>query len=139
MEVTDEHVHDSKMLTDLVEKVNTNKDNRIDKLLADGAYDGNDIFKCLAEKGIVPCIKVRKNARVKKGNHILRNLSAISQRYNLQQWKDSMVSYGRRWMVETVFSSIKRMFGEYVYSIRMENMKQELMLKASLYNKFLSL
>jgi hypothetical protein len=55
----------------------------------------------------LPCIKVRKNAqvRVKKG-HILRNLSAISQRNNLQKWKDS-VSYGQRWIVETVFSCIK--------------------------------
>jgi hypothetical protein len=42
------------------------------------------------------------------------------------------------WLAETVFSSLKRMFGEYVYCIKMENMKQELMLKASLYNKFMS-
>jgi hypothetical protein len=39
---------------------------------------------------------------------------------NLQQWKDS-VSYGqRRWIAETVFSCIKRMFGEYVTAIRFE-------------------
>ncbi len=50
-----------------------------------------------------------------------------------------MVSYGQRWIVETVFSYLKRMFGEYVYSTKMENMKQELRLKVSLYNKFLSL
>jgi len=46
------------------------------------------------------------------------------------------VSYGHRWIAETVFSSIKRTFGEYVYSVRLENMIQEMMLKASLYNKF---
>ena len=62
----------------------------------------------------------------------------IAQRNDIQQWKDS-VSYGQRWIVETVFSSMKRMFGEYVYSVKMENMKQELILKASLYNKFMSL
>jgi hypothetical protein len=39
---------------------------------------------------------------------------------SLQQWKDS-VSYGqRRWIAETVFSCIKRMFGEYVTAIRFE-------------------
>ena len=32
----------------------------IDKLFGDGAYDGNDIFKLLANCGILPCIKVRK-------------------------------------------------------------------------------
>jgi hypothetical protein len=46
----------------------------------------------------------------KKGN-TLRNLSIISQKNDLQKWKeDSIVSYGQRWIVETVFSSIKRTF-----------------------------
>lgn len=89
----------------------------------------------------MPCIKVRKNSRVSwKTANLFRNLSVIAQRRNnFERWKDSMVSYGQRWAVETAFSSLKRMFGEYVYSVKMENMKQELMLKASLYNKFLSL
>jgi hypothetical protein len=39
-----------------------------------------------------------------------------------------------------VFSSIKRRFGrEYVYSVRLKNMIQEMMLKASLYNKMISI
>ena len=62
----------------------------IGKLFADGAYyDGNDIFRYLSDNGILTCIKVRKNARVrwKKGN-ILRNLSVISQKKDLQKWKD---------------------------------------------------
>ena len=49
------------------------------------------------------------------------------------------VSYGQRWIVETVFSCIKRTFGEYVYSVRLKNMIQEIMLKASLYNKMISI
>jgi hypothetical protein len=88
----------------------------------------------------MPCIKVRKNDRVewKKGN-ILRNLLVISQKKDLQKWNDS-VSYGQRWIVETVFSSIKRRFGEYVYSAaRLKNMIQEMMLKASLHNKMISI
>ena len=87
----------------------------------------------------MPCIKVRKNAQVRlKKGHILRNLSILTQRKDLQKWKDS-VSYGQRWIVETVFSSIKRTFGEYVYSVRLKNMVQEMMLKASLYNKIISI
>jgi hypothetical protein len=35
------------------------------------------------------------------------------QQANLNGWKNS-VSYGHRWMTETAFSSIKRMFGEHV-------------------------
>ena len=77
VKVTDEHVHDSKMLPQLVEDITKSKNMAIEKVLADGAYDGNDIFRCLADNGILPCIKVRKNAKVRlKTNHILRNLSS---------------------------------------------------------------
>jgi len=138
MEITDEHVHDNRMLPTLVDDLVKSNEYIIDKFLADGAYDSNDTFRYLSENGIIPCIKVRKNSRVRKTAHIFRNLSVITQRHDFKQWKDS-VSYGQRWMVETVFSSLKRMFGEYVYSLKKENMKQELLLKASLYNKFLYL
>jgi hypothetical protein len=140
MKVTDEHVHDSKALPELIENI-IKSDNMVSigKLFGDGAYDSNNIFSFLSDNGIQPCIKVRKNARVgwKKG-HILRNLAVLDQKSDLQGWKDS-VSYGRRWIVETVFSTIKRMFGEYVYSVRLKNMIQEMMLKASLYNKMISI
>ncbi len=50
----------------------------------------------------MPCIKVRKNSRVKwKRGNILRNLSVLAQKNDIQKWKDS-VSYGQRWIVETV-------------------------------------
>jgi hypothetical protein len=123
MKVTDEHVHDSKALPELIENI-IKSDNMVSigKLFGDGAYDSNNIFSFLSDNGIQPCIKVRKNARVgwKKG-HILRNLAVLDQKSDLQGWKDS-VSYRRRWIVETVFSCIKRMFGEYVCSIKLKNM-----------------
>jgi hypothetical protein len=123
MKVTDEHVHDSKALPELIENI-IKSDNMVSigKLFGDGAYDSNNIFSFLSDNGIQPCIKVRKNARVgwKKG-HILRNLAVLDQKSDLQGWKDS-VSYRRRWIVETVFSCIKRMFGEYVYSIKLKDM-----------------
>jgi hypothetical protein len=138
MKVTDEHVHDSKALPELVNDiVKSNK--IIGKLFADVAYEGNNIFRCMVNNGILPCIKVRKNSNIKlKKGHILRNLSIISQKNDLQKWKDSE-SYGKRWIVETVFSSLKRMFGVYVYSVRLKNMIQEMMLKATLYNKMISI
>ena len=145
MKVTDEHVHDSKALPELVDET-IKSDNMllaatIGKLFADGAYDNNDIFRYLGDNGIQPCIKVRKNSRVRwrKGKNILRNLSVLAQKNDLQKWKDS-VSYGQRWIVETVFSCLKRRFDrEYVYSVKLKNMIQEMMLKASLYNKLISI
>ena len=141
IKVTDEHVHDSKTLPELVENIiESDKKITIGNLFAeDGAYDGNEIFRYLWDNGILPCIKVRKNSKIrwKKGN-ILRNLTVLAQRNDIQKWKDS-VSYGQRWIVETVFSCLKRMFGEYVYSVKLKNMIQEMILKASLYNKMISI
>ena len=116
MKVTDEHVHDSKALPGLVNEIIKSNNMTvaaaaIGKLFADGAYDGNNIFRYLGDNGIQLCIKVRKNSKVrwKKGN-ILRNLSVLAQKKDLKNWKDS-VSYGQRWIVETVFSCLKRRFG----------------------------
>jgi hypothetical protein len=139
IKITDEHAHDSKALPGLVENtIDSDSVTAIGKIFGDCAYEGNDVFRYLSDNGIMPCIKVRKNAKVrwKKGN-ILRNLSVISQKNDLQGWKDS-VSYGQRWIAETVFSCIKRTFGEYVYSVKLQNMIQEMMLKASLYNKLIT-
>jgi hypothetical protein len=67
MKVTyDEHVHDSKILPELVNDiVKLNKKITIGELFADGAYEGNEIFRYLEDNGILPCIKVRKNTRVR--------------------------------------------------------------------------
>jgi len=73
-----------------------------------------------------------------KKENIFRNLSVLAQKKDLQEWKDS-VRYGQRRIVETVFSCLKRRFGEYVYSVKLKNTIQEMMLKASLYNKMISI
>ena len=76
----------------------------IGKLFADGAYDGNDIFRYLSDNGILPCVKVRKNAKVqlKKGN-ILRNLSVISQKNDLQKWKDIALAMDKDGLLKPCF------------------------------------
>jgi Transposase DDE domain len=135
LQVTSEQVHDGKILPDLVNDITIKKNKVVETAIMDGAYDSNKIFQFLSFKGIQPVIKVRKNSRCRKTNHYLRNKNVQLQKANMKQWKDS-VRYGQRWIVETVFSCIKRMFGEYVTAIRFENMVKELILKASLYNWF---
>ena len=39
-------------------------------------------------------------------------------------------------MAETVFSSIKRTYGEYVSATKLQNIVKEMMMKVSLYNLF---
>jgi hypothetical protein len=121
-----------------VDDITIKQNKVVETAIMDGAYDSNNNFQFLSFKGIQPAIKVRKNAKYRKTNHYLRNKNVQSQKTNLQQWKDS-VGYGQRWMVETVFSCIKRMFGEYVTAISFENMIKEMILKASLYNWFQSI
>ena len=138
VQVTSEKVHDGKVLPKLVDDITIKQNKEIDTTIMDGSYDSNKNFQLLSFNGIKPAIKVRKNSRCRKTNHYLRNKTVNMQKNNLQQWKNS-VRYGQRWIAETVFSSIKRMFGEYVTAIRFENMIKEMILKASLYNLFQSI
>ena len=135
LQVTSEQVHNGKVLPLLIDDITIKQNKVIETAIMDGSYDNNKNFQFLSFKGIQPAIKLRKNSRCRKTNHHLRNKTVKMQKNNLQEWKDS-VKYGQRWIVETVFSCIKRMFGEYVTAIRFENMIREMVLKASLYNWF---
>jgi transposase len=130
--VTSEEVHDGKMLKKLVDSASEN--NRVKSILADGMYDSNKNFKYLSRNRIKLGIKTRSNSKVKSTNCQARNMSVIRQA-DLKRWKRS-VSYGHRWIAETAFSSIKRMFGEHVTARKFPNMVKEIFLKATLYNMF---
>jgi hypothetical protein len=66
LEVTDEKVHEGKVMKGLVEGVlNNNHNIKIKSFLGDGAYDSNENFKYLKEeKRIRPIIKVKRNSIV---------------------------------------------------------------------------
>ena len=133
LEVTSEEVHDGRILKKLVD--NASENNNLKGILADGMYDSNNNFGYLSSNHIKPGIKTRSNSKVKSTNCHARNMSVVKQQTNLERWKHS-VSYGHRWMVETAFSSIKRMFGEHVTARNFPNMVKEIFLKATLYNMF---
>ncbi len=139
LEVTDEKVHDGKMMKKLVNQVldiSYKNKVKIKSVLADGAYDSNTNFRYLEEKRITPGIKVRKNSIVSSRNNKLRNKEVRLQTKDLLKWKKKR-KYGYRWMSkETSFSSIKRIFGEYTSATRFQNMVKEMMIKVSLYNLF---
>ena len=103
--------------------------------MADGAYDSNTNFQYIQEKKITPAIKVRRNSIVSPKNNGIRNRESRLQTKDLLKWKKKG-KYGRRWMAETAFSSIKRMFGEYASATKFQNMLKEMMIKVSLYNLF---
>lgn len=136
LEVTDEKVHDSKVMKNLVEGVlNNNHNIKIKSFMGDGAYDSNENFKYLKEKRIRPIIKVKRNSIISSRNNKIRNEEVQLQTKDYDEWKKKR-KYGQRWMVETAFSSIKRMFGEYTSAIRFQNMVKDMTMKVSLYNLF---
>ena len=74
----DKHVHDSKPSPELVNgviKSDSMATTATGKLFADdGEYDDNAIFRYRGDNGILSCIKVRKNPRVRwKTGHILES------------------------------------------------------------------
>ncbi len=76
LEVTDEKVHDSKVVKNLVEGVlNNNHNIKIKSFIGDGgAYDSNKNFKYLKEKRIRPTIiKVKRNSIISSKNNKIRN------------------------------------------------------------------
>jgi transposase len=136
LEVTNEKVHDGRMLTKLVNHVLDKHATKIESVLADGAHDTNTNFQFLKQKGITSGIKVRKNSIISIRNNSLRNREVrLQTKDDLLKWKAKR-KYGRRWIVETAFSTIKRTFGEYVSATRFQNMVKEMMVKVSLYNLF---
>ena len=137
LEVTDEKVHDGRIMRRLVKHVLDNHDGenvRIKSALSDGAYDSNGNFKFLNDKGIEPAIKVRKNSITSSKSNRMRNREVMQQTKDFLKWKKKK-RYGQRWIAETAFS-IKRMFGEHVSAFRFQNMVKEMVLKVSLYNLF---
>src|SRR3954470_11364425 len=136
IEVTDEKVHDGRMLKKLVDQVLDNRGRMIESVLADGAHDTNTNFQFLEQKEITPGIKVRKNSIISIRNNNLRNREVrLQTKDDLLKWKTKR-KYGHRWIAETSFSTIKRTFGEFVSATRFQNMVKEMMIKISLYNLF---
>lgn len=131
--ITDECSHDAQHLPSIVGQASCH--GKVVKVLTDAAYDSKNNFSYTYNNDIIPGIRVRKNSSGLSRGCYPRKISVISQLANYQYWKDS-VSYGKRWIVESVFSVLKRIFGEHVMAHKRQNMIQELQLKVALYNKF---
>jgi len=133
LEVTSEEVHDSRVMKKLIDHASEN--NNVKRVIADGAYDSKKNFRYLHVNDIEAAIKVKKNSSGKAMGCYPRKIAVLQQLSDFGRWRRS-VGYGHRWMAETVFSAMKRMFGEYVMARNYQSMVKEIYLKASLYNMF---
>ena len=100
-------------------------------MLGDGAYDTRQIHSFCRKLNAVSLVKVHQNANSrangvdraralvvqdqlcgeKPGPKELASLDRDERAKNQKKWKEK-AGYGRRWLVEIVFSSFKRRFGD---------------------------
>jgi len=120
----------------LIEGADKNVKN-IKKVLGDGAYDTRELFNLLKQKNIEAGIRVRKNASTRSRGSSYR-AQCVRERKKLgeKKWKEKH-KYGERWAVESYFSAVKRIFGEYVSATSPEGMIKEVRMKFFLYNMLL--
>ena len=135
--ITRGNVHDAKKFCPLVRE--SSKKYNIDKVCADKAQDNRRNFNLLERLDVEPVIAIRNNASTRERRCPLRREEILLiKELGYQRWKQ-MKDAGRRWIAEIVFSSIKRVLGEDLFSKRFSAQKVEGGLKIMLYNKFISL
>lgn len=150
MKVTKDAVGDNREFLPIVEEVS--ESNKIERVLADGAYDSGENFEYLQARGIVAGIKVRRSSSGKSKGCTARKKAVMEQLgftragrrgravkfmydtgASYKKWK-KRISYGERWRVEGFFGSFKGRYGEHVFSRDFACIEKELCLKAELYN-----
>ena len=119
-------------------------------IYADSAYASRQNLCLCKECGVMPFIMLKKNATTAGKGHGdvwggsvrgqrgrgARNVSALTETERadaLEEWKENS-GYGKRWIVEIIFSAFKRLFGSDVRALKWDNIVQEIKLKVWAYN-----
>ncbi|MFP3261820.1 MAG: transposase [Nitrososphaeria archaeon] len=85
---------------------------KVRRVLADGAYDSRENFNFLSQSGIKPVIRVRINSVARSMGCPYRRDAVLVQRALGPRAWSKVHRFGFRWVVEGVFSVVKRGFGE---------------------------
>lgn len=103
------------------------------------ASDIQPVYKAVIQRGAVPIIPPRKNARIRKGDAFAyRNAALVACRsLGRRIWK-VWGGYHRLSLVETKMKCIKRL-GEKVMSRPFERQVSELHIRAAILNRFTEL
>ena len=97
----------------------------VGEFFGDGSFDKNSLFDICDFYQIDPKIKIRKNAVHDDEGSWKRNTELKKyKKMGYKKWSRKN-KYGKRWSVEGVFSSVKRIFGDRVRSKNLENMCAE--------------
>ncbi len=136
MIVTTDGTHDSRVFPELVRKAESQ--GKVSKVYADGAYDSSKVYELLEQKGIEAVIKPRRNSRLDTPSQPRRKAVTSYTSLGHRKWTN-LKGYGKRWSVETAYSTFKRAFGEYCMAKTLKNITKELAAKAYIYNMIINL
>lgn len=136
MIVTTDGTHDLRVFPELLRK--TERQGKVSKAIMDGAYDSSKVYELLESKKIEAVIKPRRNSRMDTPSEPRRRTVAMHKRLGHEQWA-KLTDYGKRWSVETAYSTFKRIFGEFCMAKTMKTITKELVTKAFIYNMLLNL
>ena len=131
MEISTDDVHDVKALPALVEGAGRNVE--VSKVIGDGAYDSGRVYCFLESRGIEAVVKPRRNSRLDTRCPGRRLAVGRVRELGYEAWA-RVTGYGRRWAVETTYSTFKRLFGEHSLARDFGNIVRELAGKVALYN-----
>ncbi len=135
--VTSNNVSDAAVLPDLLQQLP--EDEALESLTGDGAYDTQPVYEAVIQRGAVPIIPPRKNARIRKGDAFAyRNAALVACRRLGRRILKVWSGYHRRSLVETKMNCIKRL-GERVMSRTFERQVNELHIRAAILNRFTEL
>ena len=136
MEVTTDDVHDSKEAAVLLEGAERRAS--VEEALLDGAYDSEEVYEELERRKIEAVIKPRRNARSDTGPLSRSIAVGMIRELGYGTWAE-FTGYGRRWAVETAYSTFKRLFGESAMGRSLGCIALELAGKVALYNMLINM
>ncbi len=129
VKITKEYAHDSPLLKELV--VSTSHNFKINEVSADKGYSSRSNYDLIAELGGTPYILFKKNARGRsKGSHMWGKMYHFFQ-FNREEY---LRHYHKRSNAESVFSAIKKKFGDSVKSKNSVAQVNEMLCKIIAYN-----
>lgn len=134
--LTDNSVDDASQIEPMLEQV----EHKVDEACLDGAYDTEDCWDELINRGIKPVIPPRKNAvewhEIQPGdlpdyprNRALREI----ERQGRKKWKEQS-GYHKRSLSETAMFRFKTIHGRKLYSRKMETQQTETKMKIKTLN-----
>jgi len=136
MAVTTDDTHDSRVFPRLLEEAE--RHGRVVRVYGDGAYDSSGVYVASGSRGVEAVVRPRRNSRLDTPSEARREAVSLYRRLGYERWSKRK-GYGKRWGVETAYSTFKRTFGEYCMAKTVENIERELTAKAFIYNTLLSL